>query len=483
MVDKELSDLTTSEYKYGFVTDVQEEKAPVGLTEDTIKWISSKKQEPDWMLAWRLKAYAHFLKLLEKDQIPKWANVKFHPIDFQGISYYAAPKANPKLESLDQVDPEILATFEKLGIPLEEQKRLSGVAVDAVFDSVSITTTFRETLEKQGIIFCSMSDAVREYPELVRKYLGSVVPYSDNFYACLNSAVFSDGSFCYIPPKTKCPLELTTYFRINSVDTGQFERTLIIADDESYVSYLEGCSAPMRDTNQLHAAVVELVALEKAEIKYSTIQNWYSGDDNGKGGIYNFVTKRGKAAGKQSKISWTQVETGSAITWKYPGVILQGDNSTGEFYSVALTKGYQQADTGTKMIHIGQNTQSRIISKGISAGHGQNTYRGLVKIMPKASNAKNFTQCDSLLLGSTCGAHTTPYIEVKNKSSELEHEAYTSKVNEDQLFYCSQRGLSQEDAYSVIINGFCRSVFSQLPMEFAVEANRLLDLSLEGSIG
>ena len=432
------------------------------------------------MLDWRLKAYSHFLTLVEKDRLPKWANIQINPIDFQNMSYYAAPKPKPQLESLDQVDPEILETFEKLGISLEEQKRLSGVAVDAIFDSVSIATTFKDTLEKQGIIFCPMSEAISE---LVQKYLGSVVPYSDNFYACLNSAVFSDGSFCYIPSKTRCPLELTTYFRINSADTGQFERTLIIADNESYVSYLEGCSAPMRDTNQLHAAVVELIALDQAEIKYSTIQNWYAGDATGKGGIYNFVTKRGKAQGHSSKISWTQVETGSAITWKYPGVILQGDNSTGEFYSVALTKGYQQADTGTKMIHLGKNTKSKIISKGISAGHGQNTYRGLVKIMPKASNARNFTQCDSLLLGSTCGAHTTPYIEVRNKSAELEHEAFTSKVNEDQIFYCSQRGLSQEDAYSVIINGFCKTVFSQLPMEFAVEANRLLDLSLEGSVG
>ena len=432
------------------------------------------------MLDWRLKAYERLQQLKE----PDWQKPKFPKIDYQDLYYYSAPKSvKDKPKSLEDLDPKLLETYNKLGIALVEQKRLNNIAVDAVFDSVSVATTYKDKLTKQGIIFCSMSEAIQKHPELVKKYLGSVIPLTDHYFATLNSAVFTDGSFVYIPEGIRCPMELSTYFRINASETGQFERTLIIADKGSYVSYLEGCTAPMRDENQLHAACVELIAHENATIKYSTIQNWYAGNKDGKGGIYNFVTKRGKCAGDRSKISWTQVETGSAITWKYPGVILQGDNSTGEFYSVALTKGYQQADTGTKMVHIGQNTQSKIISKGISAGHGQNTYRGLVKIMPKASNAKNFTQCDSLLLGSTCGAHTTPYIEVKNKSSELEHEAYTSKVNEDQLFYCSQRGLSQEDAYSVIINGFCRSVFSQLPMEFAVEANRLLDLSLEGSIG
>ena len=435
------------------------------------------------MLEWRLKAYRYWQTLVDQQQVPRWANVHYPAINFQDMIYYSAPKPKQQLESLDQVDAELLRTFEKLGIPLEEQKRLAGVAVDAIFDSVSIATTFKETLEKQGVIFCPMSEAVRDHPELVQKYLGSVVPFGDNFYASLNSAVFSDGSFCYVPKGVRCPLELSTYFRINSADTGQFERTLIVADEGSYVSYLEGCSAPMRDTNQLHAAVVELVAMENAEIKYSTIQNWYPGDAEGKGGIYNFVTKRGKCAGRSSKISWTQVETGSAITWKYPSVILQGDSSIGEFYSVALTKAYQQADTGTKMIHMGKDTRSTIISKGISAGHGQNTYRGLVRIMPRAQNARNFTQCDSLLLGDQCGAHTTPYVEVRNNSAQIEHEAFTSRVSEDQLFYCQQRGMSSEEAHSLIINGFCREVFKKLPLEFAVEATRLLELNLEGAVG
>ena len=474
--------LVTSEYKYGFVTDIEEEVAPRGLTEDTVRWISAKKNEPEFMLEWRLRAFRHFMTLVENHRLPKWANVHYPPIDFQEGVYYAAPKTD-KPATLEDVDKEILATYEKLGIPLEEQKRLSGVAVDAVFDSVSVATTFKETLSKQGIIFGSFADAVQEHPDLVKKYLGSVVPYTDNFYAALNSAVFSDGSFCYIPKGVRCPLELSTYFRINSAEAGQFERTLLIADEGAYVSYLEGCSAPMRDTNQLHAAVVELVAMDDAEIKYSTIQNWYPGDENGVGGIFNFVTKRGKCAGRNSKISWTQVETGSAITWKYPSVLLQGDNSIGEFYSVALTRGYQQADTGTKMTHLGANTRSKIISKGISAGHGSNTYRGLVKVMPKAANARNFTQCDSLLIGDQCGAHTTPYVEVQNSSAHLEHEAFTSKVSEEQLFYCRQRGMSAEDANSLIINGFCKEVFQQLPFEFAVEATRLLEVSLEGSVG
>ncbi len=473
--------LVQSEYKYGFVTDIEEETAPRGLTEDTIRWISAKKNEPEFMLEWRLRAFKHFMTLVKNNQQPKWANVHYPPIDFENGVYYAAPKTNPA--SLEDVDAEILSTYEKLGIPLEEQKRLAGVAVDAVFDSVSVATTFKETLGKQGIIFGSFADAVQEHPDLIKKYLGSVVPYTDNFYAALNSAVFSDGSFCYIPKGVRCPLELSTYFRINSAESGQFERTLLIADEGSYVSYLEGCSAPMRDTNQLHAAVVELVAMENAEIKYSTIQNWYPGDENGVGGIFNFVTKRAKAAGNNSKISWTQVETGSAITWKYPSVLLQGDNSVGEFYSVALTRGYQQADTGTKMTHIGANTRSKIISKGISAGHGSNTYRGLVKIMPKAANARNFTQCDSLLIGDQCGAHTVPYVEVQNSTAHLEHEAFTSKVSEEQLFYCRQRGMSSEEANSLIINGFCKEVFQQLPFEFAVEATRLLEVSLEGSVG
>jgi Fe-S cluster assembly protein SufB len=473
--------LAQSEYKYGFVTDIEEETAPRGLTEDTIRWISAKKNEPEFMLEWRLRAFKHFMTLVDNYQEPKWANVHYPAIDFANGVYYAAPKKNPA--SLEDVDAEILSTYEKLGIPLEEQKRLAGVAVDAVFDSVSVATTFKETLGKQGIIFGSFADAVQEHPDLIKKYLGSVVPYTDNFYAALNAAVFSDGSFCYIPKGVRCPLELSTYFRINAAESGQFERTLLIADEGSYVSYLEGCSAPMRDTNQLHAAVVELVAMENAEIKYSTIQNWYPGDENGVGGIFNFVTKRAKAAGNNSKISWTQVETGSAITWKYPSVLLQGDNSIGEFYSVALTRGYQQADTGTKMTHIGANSRSKIISKGISAGHGSNTYRGLVKIMPKAADARNFTQCDSLLIGDQCGAHTVPYVEVQNSTAHLEHEAFTSKVSEEQLFYCRQRGMSSEDANSLIINGFCKEVFQQLPFEFAVEATRLLEVSLEGSVG
>ena len=483
MANSQVKELATQEYKYGFVTNVEAEVAPRGLSEETVRWISAKKNEPEFMLEWRLKALRQFMSLVEEQQVPKWANVHYPTIDFQDMIYYSAPKLKEKLDSLDQVDPEILKTYEKLGIPLEEQKQLSGVAVDAVFDSVSIITTFKETLAKYGVIFCSFSEAIQDHPELVKKYLGSVVPYSDNFYAALNSAVFSDGSFCYIPKGVRCPMELTTYFRINTADTGQFERTLIIADEGSYVSYLEGCSAPMFDTNQLHAAVVELIAMDNAEIKYSTIQNWYPGDEEGKGGIYNFVTKRGKCQGKSSKISWTQVETGSAITWKYPSVILQGDNSIGEFYSVALTKGYQQADTGTKMTHIGKNTRSKIISKGISAGHASNTYRGLVKVMSRADDARNFTQCDSLLIGDKCGAHTSPYVEVRNSTAHLEHEAFTSRVGEEQLFYCQQRGLSPEDAHSLIINGFCKEVFNQLPMEFAVEATRLLGLNLEGAVG
>ena len=473
--------LPDSEYKYGFVTDIESEVLSPGLNEDVVRLISAKKNEPEFMLEWRLKAFRHWQAQEHGDKVPRWANVNYPSIDYQDIIYFAAPKKRP--ESLEEVDPELLATFEKLGIPIGEQKQLTGVAVDAVFDSVSVATTFKETLAKQGIIFCSFSEAVQNHPELVRKYLGSVVPHTDNFYASLNSAVFSDGSFCYIPKGVRCPLELSTYFRINTAGSGQFERTLIVADEGSYVSYLEGCSAPMRDTNQLHAAVVELIAFDNAEIKYSTIQNWYPGDAEGRGGIFNFVTKRGKCVGKNSKISWTQVETGSAITWKYPSVILQGDNSVGEFYSVALTKAYQQADTGTKMTHIGKNTRSKIISKGISAGHGSNTYRGLVKVMPKAENARNFTQCDSLLLGDQCGAHTTPYVEVRNSTAQLEHEAFTSSVSEEELFYCKQRGLSTEQANSLIINGFCKEVFSKLPFEFAVEANRLLDVSLEGAVG
>jgi Fe-S cluster assembly protein SufB len=476
---KIIEDLTNEEYKWGFVSEIESEVAPKGLNEDIIRMISEKKGEPEWMTEWRLKAYRYWLKMEE----PKWANVKYEPVDFQDISYYAAPKKKPQLNSLDEVDPELLKTFEKLGIPLEEQKALAGVAVDAVFDSVSVATTFKETLKEKGIIFCSISEAIREHPDLVKKYLGSVVPYTDNFYAALNSAVFSDGSFVYIPKGVRCPMELSTYFRINAQETGQFERTLIIADEDSYVSYLEGCTAPIRDDNQLHAAVVELVALDNAEIKYSTVQNWYPGDKQGKGGIYNFVTKRGACRGVNSKISWTQVETGSAITWKYPGCILQGDNSIGEFYSVAVTNNFQQADTGTKMIHLGKNTRSTIISKGISAGRSNNSYRGLVKVGKKATNARNFTQCDSMLMGDRCGAHTFPYIEVENDTARVEHEATTSKVGEDQIFYLNQRGIPTEDAINMIVNGFCKEVFNELPMEFAVEAQKLLAISLEGSVG
>jgi len=474
------------EYKYGFVTEIEEDRIPAGLNEDTVRLISSKKDEPEWLLKWRLKALRRFFVMLqEDDEGPTWAKVSYPKIDFQDIIYYAAPIKNPvTVESLDEIDPEILATYDKLGISLLEQKRLSGIAVDAVFDSVSVATTYKAELEKQGIIFGSFSDAVKEHPELVRKYLGSVVPYSDNFFATLNSAVFSDGSFAYIPKGVKCPMELSTYFRINAAGTGQFERTLIIADEGASVSYLEGCTAPQRDENQLHAAVVELVALDDASIKYSTVQNWYPGDkETGKGGIFNFVTKRGACRGKRSKISWTQVETGSAITWKYPSCILQGDDSVGEFYSVALTNGHQQADTGTKMIHIGKRTKSTIISKGISAGKGQQTYRGLVRIHASAEGARNHSQCDSLLLGDKCGAHTFPYIEVKNASSIVEHEATTSKISDEQLFYCKQRGMSEEDAVSMIVNGFCREVLKELPMEFAVEAQALLGVSLEGAVG
>jgi Fe-S cluster assembly protein SufB len=474
-----IQDLANREYKYGFITDIEQEAVPRGLSEDIVRLISSKKEEPAWLLEWRLKAYRTWLMMKE----PEWANIKYGPIDYQNIIYYSAPKKKPALTSLDEVDPEIRKTFEKLGIPLEEQKLLSGVAVDAVFDSVSVATTFKEKLASLGIIFCSFSEAVREHPELVRKYLGTVVPYSDNFFATLNSAVFSDGSFAYIPKGVRCPMELSTYFRINARDTGQFERTLIIADEGASVSYLEGCTAPMRDENQLHAAVVELVALDNATIKYSTVQNWYPGDKDGKGGIYNFVTKRGKALGVASKITWTQVETGSAITWKYPGCILQGDNSVGEFYSVATTNNWQQADTGTKMIHLGKNTRSTIVSKGISAGHGQNTYRGLVRIAKNATGARNYSQCDSLLIGDQCGAHTFPYLDIKNSTAHVEHEASTSKIGEDQIFYCRQRGLSAEDAVSLIVSGFCKEVFRHLPMEFAVEAQKLLSITLEGSVG
>ncbi len=472
--------LVQQEYKYGFVTDVETESAPPGLNEDIIRLISNKKKEPEWLLEWRLKAFRHWQTMKE----PKWQFVKYPPIDFQDITYYSAPKQNKDApKSLDEVDPKLLETYEKLGIPLRERGRLAGVAVDAVFDSVSVGTTYRETLAKQGIIFCSMSEAVQEHPELVRKHLGSVVPYTDNYYAALNSAVFTDGSFCYIPKGVRCPMELSTYFRINAAKSGQFERTLIVADDSSTVSYLEGCTAPMRDENQLHAAVVELVAMEKAEIKYSTVQNWYPGDAQGRGGIYNFVTKRGLCKGRNSKICWTQVETGSAITWKYPSCILLGDNSVGEFYSVAVVNNFQQADTGTKMIHIGKNTRSTIVSKGISAGRGQNSYRGLVKIQKSAANARNFSQCDSMLIGDRCGAHTFPYIEVKNTTASVEHEATTSKIGEDQIFYCNQRGLSTQDAVNMIVNGFCKEVFKELPMEFAVEAQKLLGVSLEGSVG
>ena len=474
-----IEELADREYRYGFVTDVEAETVPKGLNEEVVRLISEKKREPAWLLEWRLKAYRTWLTMTE----PTWQNVRYAAIDYQDIIYYSAPKKKPTLNSLDEVDPEILATFEKLGIPLEEQKLFAGVAVDAVFDSVSVATTFRTKLAEMGILFCSFSEAVLEHPDLVRKYLGTVVPYSDNFFATLNSAVFSDGSFAYIPKGVRCPMELSTYFRINAQNTGQFERTLIIAEEGAHVSYLEGCTAPMRDENQLHAAVVELVALDNATIKYSTIQNWYPGDKNGKGGIFNFVTKRGRAAGVNSKITWTQVETGSAITWKYPGCILQGDNSIGEFYSVATTNNWQQADTGTKMIHIGRNTKSTIVSKAISTGHGQNTYRGMVKIGKKAHGARNYSQCDSLLIGDQCGAHTFPYLEIKNTSARVEHEASTSKIDEEQIFYCRQRGLSSEDAVNLIVSGFCREVFRELPMEFAVEAQKLLSVSLEGSVG
>ena len=480
---KTISDLAQREYKWGFVTELEEDRVPKGLNEETIRIISAKKNEPEFMLEWRLRAYRHWASLEKSQAEPKWANIKYPPIDYQAISYYSAPKRKPGLKSLDEVDPEILSTYEKLGIPLHEQKLLAGVAVDAVFDSVSVATTFKGKLAEMGIIFCSFSEAVQKHPELVRKYLGSVVPYSDNFFAALNAAVFTDGSFVYVPKGVRCPMELSTYFRINAAATGQFERTLIVADEGSYVSYLEGCTAPIRDENQLHAAVVELIALDNAQIKYSTVQNWYPGDKEGRGGIYNFVTKRGKCLGVNSKISWTQVEIGSAITWKYPSCILQGDNSVGEFYSVALTNNRQQADTGTKMIHLGKNTRSTIVSKGISAGHGQNTYRGLVKIMKNAAGARNYTQCDSLLIGDQCGAHTFPYIEVKNSSARMEHEASTSKIGDDQLFYLRQRGLKAEDAVSLIVNGFCKRVFRELPMEFAVEAQKLLSVSLEGSVG
>src|SRR5499433_2437254 len=481
---KTLESLATRDYKWGFVSDIEADTLPPGLNEEIIRLISAKKAEPEFMLQWRLRAYRHWEKLERKVGEPRWANVTYPPIDYQKIVYYySAPQRKPGLQSLDEVDPELLETFEKLGIPLAEQKRLAGVAVDAVFDSVSVATTFKEKLADLGIIFCSFSEAVQNHPDLVKKYLGSVVPYTDNFFATLNSAVFSDGSFCYVPKGVRCPMELSTYFRINAKDTGQFERTLIVADEGAYVSYLEGCTAPMRDTNQLHAAVVELVALDNAQIKYSTVQNWYPGDKEGKGGIYNFVTKRGACRGVNSKISWTQVETGSAITWKYPSCLLIGDNSVGEFYSVALTNHYQQADTGTKMIHIGKNTKSTVVSKGISAGHGQNAYRGLIKIQKGATGARNYTQCDSLLIGDKCGAHTFPYIEVKNSSARMEHEASTSKIGEDQIFYLQQRGLKTQDAVSMIVNGFCKQVFRELPMEFAVEAQKLLGVSLEGSVG
>ncbi len=474
-----LDEIVSSDYKYGFVSDIDQEIAPKGLNEDSIRLISSKKNEPEWMLEWRLAAFEKWKTMIE----PTWPNVSYPKIDFNDISYYAGPKNKVAPKSLDEIDPELLKTFEKLGISLAEQERLSGIAVDAVLDSVSVATTFKDKLASMGIIFCSMSEAIQEHPDLVRTYLGTVVPTSDNFYSALNSAVFTDGSFCYIPKGVRCPMELSTYFRINAKDTGQFERTLIVAEEGSYVSYLEGCTAPMRDENQLHAAVVEIVALENAEVKYSTVQNWYPGDKEGKGGIYNFVTKRGICKGRNSKISWTQVETGSAITWKYPSVILLGDNSIGEFYSVAVTNNHQQADTGTKMIHIGKNTKSRIVSKGISAGVSNNSYRGLVKVQKTANNAKNFSQCDSLLIGSTCGAHTFPYIEVANNTATVEHEATTSKIGEDVLFYCNQRGISTEEAVALIVNGYCKEVMNQLPMEFAVEAQRLLAVSLEGSVG
>lgn len=474
-----IDEVTRGDYKYGFYTDIEMDKAPMGLNEDIIRFISSRKHEPEWLLEFRLGAYRHWLTLAE----PRWAHISYPPIDYQKIIYFAAPRPKKELSSLDEVDPELLKTFEKLGISLQEQKRLTGVAVDAVIDSVSVKTTFSETLAEKGIIFCSFSEAVRNHPDLVKQYLGTVVPHSDNYFAALNSAVFSDGSFCYIPKGVRCPIELSTYFRINAANTGQFERTLIIADEGAYVSYMEGCTAPMRDENQLHAAIVEIIALKDAEVKYSTVQNWYPGNKNGEGGIYNFVTKRGMCKGNNAKISWTQVETGSAITWKYPSVILMGDNSVGEFYSVAVTNNYQQADTGTKMIHLGRNTKSTIISKGISAGHSNNSYRGLVKIIKRAENARNFSQCDSLLLGDKCGAHTFPYIHTENHNSIVEHEATTSKISDDQLFYCKQRGISAESAIGLIVNGYAREVLQHLPMEFAVEAQKLLSISLEGSVG
>ena len=475
-----IESLVKQDYKYGFYTDVETDSAPPGLSEDTIRLISRRKKEPEWLTDWRLKAFRHWQTMRE----PAWPKVHHEKINYQDIVYYSAPgKKGDGPKSLEEVDPKLLETYEKLGIPLRERERLAGVAVDAVFDSVSVGTTFKKQLAEKGVIFCSFSEAVQEHPDLVKKYLGMVVPYTDNFFATLNSAVFTDGSFCYIPKGVRCPMELSTYFRINAANTGQFERTLIIADEGAHVSYLEGCTAPMRDENQLHAAVVELIALDNAQIKYSTVQNWYPGDENGKGGIYNFVTKRGLCKGRNSKISWTQVETGSAITWKYPSCVLQGDNSIGEFYSVAVTNNYQQADTGTKMVHIGKNTRSTIVSKGISAGHGQNSYRGLVKVLKSATNARNFSQCDSMLIGSKCGAHTFPYIEVKNSSASVEHEASTSKIGEDQIFYCNQRGLSTQDAANLIVNGFCKEVFKELPMEFAVEAQKLLGVSLEGSVG
>ncbi len=474
-----LDEVTQSEYKYGFYTDMEMDQAPRGLSEETVRFISSRKNEPEFMLEFRLKAYRHWLTLKE----PKWAHIKHEPIDFQDVIYYSAPKKKPKYDSIDEVDPELLATFEKLGIPLNEQKVLAGVAVDAVMDSVSVATTFRETLAEKGIIFCSFSEAVQNHPDLIKKHMGSVVPYTDNYYAALNSAVFSDGSFCYIPKGVRCPMELSTYFRINAANTGQFERTLIVAEEGSYVSYMEGCTAPMRDEHQLHAAIVEIIARKDAEVKYATVQNWWPGDKNGRGGVYNFVTKRGLCEGDNSKISWTQVETGSAITWKYPSVVLLGDNAVGEFYSVAVTNNYQQADTGTKMIHLGKNTRSTIISKGISAGHSNNSYRGLVKTSRKAENARNFSQCDSLLLGDQCGAHTFPYVEVGNRTSIVEHEATTSKISDDQLFYCLQRGIDMEAAIGLIVNGYAKEVLNKLPMEFAVEAQKLLSISLEGSVG
>ncbi|MEQ8627174.1 Fe-S cluster assembly protein SufB [Ekhidna sp.] len=474
-----LEEFTSKEYEHGWSVDFEADEAPLGINEDIIHFISAKKEEPKWLLEWRLKAFRQWQKMTE----PNWANVKYPKIDYQSIRYYSAPKQDKKPKSLDEVDPELLKTFERLGISLQEQKRLTGVAVDAVIDSVSVATTFKEKLSELGVIFCSFSEAVHEHPELVKKYLGSVVPANDNYFAALNSAVFSDGSFCYIPKGVRCPMELSTYFRINAANTGQFERTLIVAEDDSYVSYLEGCTAPMRDENQLHAAVVEIYAAKNAEVKYSTVQNWYPGDKNGKGGIYNFVTKRGICAGDHAKISWTQVETGSAVTWKYPSCILKGDNSVGEFYSVAVTNNHQQADTGTKMIHLGKNTRSRIVSKGISAGKSQNSYRGQVEIMKRAENARNFSQCDSLLMGDKCGAHTFPYIDIKNKSAQVEHEATTSKIGEDQIFYCQQRGIDEETAVALIVNGFAKEVMNKLPMEFAVEAQKLLALTLEGSVG